>query len=630
MPMITHNMALMARHIFSGAPGVRNRLSREIRTLIADLETLMNGTEARFLDLGRLFQDIHRKAGDVSSQVICCMDLIRSDDDGSGLTGLTDETTRFVQALFDQQAAIGKRLAAVEEIIAALSQLTGLCDDSNHIVLLLSVIALNIGIESRRCDASQDMFTVFIEEVRALAVEIGQVAADLDREARDIRRDHRAALKTSRAHLLRMSDLARVAREDMDQATRTLTDLMKGTRVSLDAAAACTRQIGSRAAEIVVALQFHDIIRQKVEHITATLTETADQLKRPSGRIGRRAGLDQVRTGVTVLRIQERQLDDIHHDIAEAVEGMSLALEGIEDHVVGLYRESRGFLAEGKTGDEDPVDRLMACLQSLAGVQEECLTLSAAVTDQVHVGAAATANLQRHVTAVKRISLELHRKALNAIIKAAHLGNEGRSIEVFAQEVTTSSQAANRFVEQVIQIIGTVQTLTEGLLADETSEAKALDGGDAHDLSRSMDELARTRQAIETHQEAMAEPFADLEKALGRAREQLMFFPDWLQDLDGLIRRLSPMIENATTVAGLDFSDVAGAGMISTDHYTMESERRAHEQALGGRDESGGPEEQMILSDQDIGEQIKDDEGEKRDAPEGKESGDLGDNVELF
>lgn len=196
--------------------------------------------------------------------------------------------------------------------------------------------------------------------------------------------------------------------------------------------------------------------------------------------------------------------------------------------------------------------------------------------------------------------------------------------------MTTSSQAANQFVEQVIQTIGTVQALTDSLLADQTSKTTALDGGGAHDLSRGMDDLTRTRQAIEEQQEAMAAPFADLEKALGRARGQLMFFPGWLQDLEGLIRRLSPMAENAAAGTELDVSAVAGAGMISTDHYTMESERRAHEEALGGRDESEPPAEQMISPDQGIGESMKDDDGEKRDAPEGKESGDLGDNVELF
>ncbi|GAB6097559.1 methyl-accepting chemotaxis protein [Desulfatiferula olefinivorans] len=627
MPTITHHMALILGRVFSGATWIRHRLAGDIGALIVDLTTLMDGTETRFLDLGRRFQDIHQKAGDVTARVIQCLDLIRSGDDASGLTGLTDGASRFVEALFDQQAAIGKRLDAVKDIGGALAKLSGLCDESNHIVLLLNVIALNIGIESRRCDASQDMFTVFTEEVRALAVDIGQVAADLDREAQDIRRDHRAALNAGQAHLVRMSELARAARNDMEQAARTLTGLMDGTCASMDAAADCVRRIGDRAAEIVVALQFHDIVRQKIDHIIAALTEAADQLKGPSVRFAWRGGRDRIRFAVTVLRIQERQLSGIYRDIADAVDGMARALEGIDDQVAGLYRQSPGLSTGDNPGGEDPVERLSACLKSLSGVRDECLTLSEAVTDQVTRGAAAAARLQRHVAAVKRISLELHRKALNAVIKAAHLGDRGRSIEVFAQEVTTSSRAANDFVEQVIRIIGTVQSLTDGLLADDRSGGSSLDADDGYDLTRGMDDLARIRQTVASHREAMVEPLAGLEKAIGQTREHRAFFSGRLKDLDALIRRLSPMIAEGSAAAGLDSSPAPAPGMIRTDHYTMESERRAHEQALSATDEPDAPAERKIPAEEDIGEQQADGEGE---SPKRKESEDFGDNVELF
>lgn len=584
MHKIKKTMGLAFRNVFSGVRGTRERLSLQIKDLITEMNDHLEGTESRFLDMGMIFQSIHQETGQFTDKVARTMASLNAQDEQSCLTDITTHVARSVKALFDHQKAISDSLAVFEKVLQALSHLSRTCEDTDKISLLLNVIALNIGIESNRAEESRDMFKVFIEEVKVLAGQMKQISHNLYTDSESIRQGHILSMEEIRRNLSGISDLAQKARKEMDESALYMKTLMDKVLESLDASAACTRDMTRQAGEIVVALQFHDIIRQKIEHIIASLSEGENMLVTNKGPLWACDYRDDLRRIVQVLTVQDHQLSEIISEIQGAQQGISQALQGIDGKVVQLYRESVSQVITGKDqgAGADPFNRLMACMRSIERISTESGDLSQQVEQRVEKASVATAELQKHVDEVGHISLELHRKALNAIIKADHLGDLGRGIEVFAQEVTTSSQDTTRFAESVVQVIQSVREMTRDL----ADQALVVNDPDAQNqsLSRDLDELAQAYAAFQDNIHDVAEQYYRIEENIKKARRGLDFFTVFERGMSALQEKVQALIALGNSFVNEEKpSELFWA---NDSHYTMESERIAHARAIA-RNNSG-------------------------------------------
>lgn len=605
--------------LYDSVMGISAKITVDITNVTHDLSGILEKVEPHFIQLGQLFPEAQNATGLFIRDVVLAMEAIRGGEGQTGLSGVKDLSAEFVNRLDTHRNAIVQSVEVFDHVIRELGRLAQICGKADRVALLLRVIALNIGIESQGLGDAGNLFKAFVEEINLLSDHMKAVAERLGRDARVLVKKHAGTMEDIKTHLAKLEGLAKVARKDMAVSSKHVHCLMETAMDSMQAVKDAMRHIKKKSGDIVVALQFHDIIRQKIEHMASALSDTSRML-----RTGHAGGPDK-HQALRMLMIQSAQIEEIKKEIRGAREDISNALQAIDEDVGHIYRHiaSQG-LRQGRDSVDDPFHVLMGAMTSLAQIRTQALDLGARVHKHMEETSNAASSLTVHLDAVGQIRLDLHRKALNAIIKAAHLGDAGKGIEVFAQEVNHASQETQAFADQFVSVVNGVRENTgrnhlKGLNGDETSM-------DRDRFARGQESLSRSYEDFVGHIESMTTRFAGIEDVMNRGRNALGFLDDFEQGMDLVkeaIHRISERIGTNGRAAGEGMASIPGM-----DRYTMESERLIHDRTLGFIEnaEPAGTIPELLEDATET--QASDGPGE--DDPDNPRENDFGDNVELF
>lgn len=513
--------------------------------VVRALEETLASVEPRFLDLGQSFQTLFEETRHFTLWVEKTIDMASGKSGESALAGTGDYARDCVDQLKHQQKDMLESLAIFEEVEKGLSDLSRQCADAEKIVLLLKVIVLNIGIESNRARESAEMFQSFVGEVRELSGRVEQVIRSLSGDSEAIRRDHRKTVEEIRLHVSRLTRLADKADQELKESARQIETMMAKTLDSLNANRESGAAMEKHLGDIVMALQMHDIIRQRVDGVVKELYAAGSRIKTveiPSG----------VNDTDLVLFDQAEHLDLIIADVEKTYHEVFMSFKGIEHHLAGLYQGVSSRVAESGnlSSEKNPFFLLAGSLKSLNTLIEESYSLSRVVDDRIAQASEKVQTLSGYVKSVEAVSIDLRRKALNAIVKAAHLGDMGRGIEVFAKEVGTASLASNRFAENVIALIAHIRQMVLDLHhGSRQTERNAL----SENLLTGSENILNAYGRFSENAEKVAGQFEKIEAIIGGAESELVFFEEFSEQLGDYSVRLRRMAEEMTGRA-LDYS----------------------------------------------------------------------------
>jgi methyl-accepting chemotaxis protein len=644
----------------------RDRLDRpsaaRIRALSEELMRTVEAAEPRFLDLGGRLQNLYAHADGMVKRTRRAAAAAGGDGE-TGLPARLDAMVRDALAdLAERRESIGTRLGEAMGSVERLGRLVDICAGMGKTGMSLNVIGLNIAVESSRTAASGEMFSAFVEEIRGLSGRVSGISETIRESGDRTRRDQIAAHRKIRAGLDALSRMVVEAETIVNGSLEQVRELMARSRRVLERSTDRSREIGRIAGEVVVAIQFHDITRQKVEHVAAALGDAIGLLERPGepmptvrGRVHR------------LLSLQGNQLRQVVDDIHAARRRAAEAFGNLESLVGELVADAA--LLDVRGGAEDRLDRhrqgLEEGLRRLRNLLERGRDLDREIRRIAEEGAEAASGLSEHIDRVRAISFDLHLKALNAVVKSARLFEEGRALEVLAQEVSKLSVQSGGFVDDVVEILESLVSLSLDLDLMDAAEEETAD----RSLAAGLDEVARGFDEFQADAAGAPERARDLQAETEEAAEALGFLDKFGAAMSGRIAELAAVVEGFAP-----WSEAARLGSTETleqaaRRYTMESERRLHVRHFGeavaagipaagllGSDGTGGEEPDRGPTDEteaDIDDEAMDPEartdggigdsgfGEASDAP--GDSGnddpddpaddpadDLGDNVELF
>ena len=598
---------------FLNPSGQRAAMERKVSGLILDLEQTLADVEPRFLDLGGSFQTLYEETRCFSVWVGETIDLASGGSADTTLTGTAGYARDCVSRLKSLQADMLESLTIFETVEKGLEELEKQSADAEKIVLLLKVIVLNIGIESHRAKEAADMFQSFIGEVRELSGHVDQVIRSLHRDSEMIRKDHRKSVEEIRLHVSRLSRLADRADQELKESARQIEAMMAKTLHSLNANRESGRAMEQRLGDIVMALQMHDIIRQRVDGVIRDLYGTEEMIREAGPSSGGEAG-------AVALTGQSEQLEDIVADVDRTCREVSMSFKGTERHLADLYRDVGERVRESRdlTSDKNPFSLLASSLKSLNTLMAESAFLGRVVDRRIAEASDKVQALSGYVKSVESISVDLQRKALNAIIKAAHLGEMGRGIEVFAREVGTASRASTLFAENVVASISGIRQMVETLnRSSEEPSGDALSGN----LLEGSDRILKSWEKFSENAEKVAIQFEKIESIIGRAESELVFFEEFSGELNGYAARMRELAEAMSGKAPaflprqrLEFLAAPALSGSAVPGLAM------------GREDAAGDEQKITISDDikpvpETAPEPDDDRGDCKG---------LGDNVELF
>ena len=529
-----------------------------------------------------------------------------------------------------------ERMSNIGSICEHLRHLYGLTGALNRIAKALKMVPININIESCRADESRDSFSVLSKEIRELSDTVASLARTLRSEIQAITERLETSQQAMSANLNRFAHLAADARNIADQASPECRSLIDRSVQVLQQVGTNAEAISSSTGQIVVSLQIHDNVSQRVEHIAEALTD-ARQLMSQSvqGNQDESAFLDSMAAIDANLDLQQAQLSNIIADIEQVFENSTQAFKvidstvrGVSSSIVTIARgdESAHLDGKGKTGSIGSLKTTLEKIRVLIGRGNK------AVEDLMSLGREATSAVGRigeHMEQVRKVNFDIHLKSLNAIFKSTQLGDRGRSIGVLVQEMKDLATQSNDLVEQIESVNSHIMDQAGQLQAHlEIADT----GGQDRDainldvLDTSAREFFETSAAFSRQADEMAELSRSLDGLIAEAESKLSF----LQPFAGQLKHhqdqlkecrafLAPWVDAAGGAAALNKAKLA-------ERYTMQQERDIHTTILESEAVAGGD-----GSDRETNvEQELEDSITHQAIGDENENSELGENVELF
>lgn len=612
-----------------------------IMRISAGLKNAPNSVEKNFMDAGQRLQTIYAGISELTREIREATSVLAGTGDDNILAGVELLAGDSQKSLAGHQDRVATSLEPVRGVIDYLDSLCQSCDHIDRMAMNLRVVGLNIGVESTRSPEARDMFTIVADEIVQLSNKVNAAGSLIRKDAEEARAEEILAVEGISKGLQELQSLSADVSKAVSAAVGEIKSCVHSATAVFDQSRERSDQIAREVGEIVAGIQFHDSMRQRVEHIVDALVGACQKITEKSS--GTNGGSITARFGEThdVGALQVLQLRDVVKEIGRVHEKSAGAFERIGGEMKALSESLK--TAWGDAGNEsigmrshgnDPFKRLIGALEQLKTLMERADMLVGEIDNSVTRSAAIGTRFSQHMKSIERIGFETHMKALNAIVRAAHLGEKGQTLEVLAQEMSRLSRDARGFVAKVIENLGQMGDCAAKLRDDSNGTTDAEDGSSAHrgeaveTLSRGIDSVSENKNRLMDRMNLATRRAETLCGEIADTVKGLQFLPELETRMSGYMEELMKSLGPLKRFGEKSQGETARL----SESYTMQRERDIHDRMFVGGNYLEGDTELFLPEDASHGDEdgnveLFTDPAEQKKKDEGK---DFGDNVELF
>ncbi len=552
---------------------VQVEMRENISRLIDKLGVINAGMESHFVGLGEHLEKISLSASEMVNTSIAIDNTVTEQLGDKFARDIRDSANGNIEQLHKQSEVITNNVGYLQEISHEMKGMKSASDALTRLGKRLRAVNLSIHVESARTQEATVMFDAFIQQLNSLVNEILTIARNVlnDSSQACVTQDvSKQETLQAQGDLVMLAERGRSAVDSAIEQVRILAinASESGIRV-LELGKSVTNCVG----ELVMALQYRDITRQQLEHVSQALVNIEFALKSEEE-------CEQVfSTSYPILMVQNAQVEQVCGFIEKVRKDLDNGFANIAQiaNQIAIISKS-ATKSESESGNDG--------FQSLAGALETVESISATSAEILDKASETAGNalhvvdiLTSHAEHVSDISAEMNLQALNAVISSSRLGNSGKTLAVLAQQVTALSRESEIVVRIILDILQKVRSKAERARMSDvlTNHVNA-------DLSVSL-----TVNAVETVEECAAsfsEATVNSElsiKSLAHCTAETGKHTASLQESESLLRSCSEDISNL--VQALDpwkSAETVSTAWDGLDSYTMQSERDIHSAVLMG------------------------------------------------
>lgn len=571
------------------------------------LSDVVRAREQDFLSLGENLMELQSGCEDISAKARELVELAS----GQSMVATLDNLSGELRALTDQDAhGSGQQsLDDIDNVSRIVDALSEIVSAFGKIVKQLSMLGIATRIESARLGAEGRGFSTLADDVEKLAHSIVDHCAGIISRIATLR----GHVASARQRTLGSIKAQRGCYDTISgQLAANLSSLgevsARSAELSQELAANAT-EIAADIGQAVKSIQFHDIVRQQIEHVEHALTELAATLDVDAS--GEENPLELVEFTADVLGLQTSQLDSAGQHFSEAAATLRQRLDSLAGRIEDIGHSIASL--SGHVGDTK--DSPLAGVQSgIALVKSELGEFAGqgealgGIMDSV---AGTIAEMGQSIEAIEEVGSEIELIALNASIKAAHTGQAGAALSVLATAIQRLSADARRQTDAVTRILGDISNASKALQEtarryNDQSEAWGVIG----ELDTVLADVAETESQCDGLFAVLSQASAEFGSRARLVGRGIDFDKDLVQNLTRIRDALAEQVEQAHRIAPVGAAGRGSRLQELYDRYTMDAERAVHEAAFG------------LAADSEAA------EGPVQAIPE--ETGEFGGNVELF
>ncbi|MDT8441443.1 MAG: hypothetical protein RQ723_07265 [Desulfuromonadales bacterium] len=371
-------------------------------------------------------------------------------------------------------------------------------------------------------------------------------------------------------------------------------------------------QVNHNFEELITALQYQDIIRQRLEHLMANLSDLRERLARVDTVAGEHP-VDLTLIG-NICALQYNHLRSCADDFSTAIGNLKRNLRQMVDSVTTLTDTTRHFLQSREATWLDNYQRVNTILETIAG--EMRITHADQNFSRAALGGVCQAIRQvvSLVDDIEYIGEEMQLLALNAAVSAAHTRMHGSGLTIIAENIHLLSREAIELSENLAK---TCQRIDNQ--AHELSRLESADQTQADVLSDLLSQRECLSDSLRTNAENLEKTSRGIVDAAGGLAHDVLDNLRIADIKEMFDARIGDVLSGLSEYAEWADSDLTAQAVTEADllqrlesNYTMSSERRVHREFLA-----------RVAPDK-----VSSDADEETE-PLGKDH-DLGDNVVLF
>lgn len=246
-----------------------------VSVLNAQMKSVIHQTEQAATDLGRRFSTIASRA---SLQANESMHLFGDGEMNLDTVLKTTDTMLegFVSDVMKSSEMALNIATIMDEVERSTKAITGMIGEIEFIADQTRLLALNAAIEAARAGEHGRGFAVVADEVTKLANRSGQAASSINSMVKDVQKSTSHAMRTVES--LASVDLSKTLsiKHRLDQMTHGLAERNKTLQFAIMNSKAHADELAQDVGKIIMALQFQDITRQKLEHVIEPLTHVRE------------------------------------------------------------------------------------------------------------------------------------------------------------------------------------------------------------------------------------------------------------------------------------------------------------------------------------------------------------------
>lgn len=534
--------------------------------------------EAEFCSLGTQMQTMAAKAAEISSLSSHIQDVTLGKQEDGGLqcaSRLFTQAIALIEASDEEYACDLNYLVSFSEGVEVLRRGQPLLQ---QILLTLSSIIITFRVEAEHLPPEGR------SSILSLAAEIDSLCKRM-RQTLDERTE---SLATARAHLQETVHelIERVARhrQEIDQRKiviqthlANLESMSRRSGALGTSVATAAKHITDHIGQIVVAIQYHDISRQKLDHVAEVVEEFCG-LAEAAAKRGHDAAEERELLGYLheVMVIQVRQLGAASKELSDAGRSLIANMRGVIDCTQTLASDASSTANDtGADRGNDIIDAFLGEIKAIIQFVACGTEINATLANTIRpIGEMVSS----YTEMIRSFSIQIRTAGLNAQVQAAHWLQAG-ALDLLALRTRTSA-------DQTISVIDNVSSQLKELLANvhtlDQRLAAFLENGQNEQLTLQQKASAATSKLHAMRQEinsGIAE-IGQLQAKLSAEVEPVLssiHFPERVATCAAqVIAAFSLIIDRTVVDRGGENEAIRARVEQLTRRYTMERERDVH------------------------------------------------------
>ncbi|RJQ77198.1 MAG: hypothetical protein C4519_13790 [Desulfobacteraceae bacterium] len=579
-------------------PGTAS-ISGALQKCAAGLKRICKSTEADFLDLGAQLQTIHSQADELTRKVFEVLSTDRNETIQSALNIIQEHAKEAMRELNEQRTKLSSDIAGLKATRSDLEALSNQNKNFKQIAKTLKMVGLNISIESARSEQAKLTFQALAEEINGLAKTVHAVAGQINEDTESAQQTIEAIQTEIGAHMQHLEGLLISAETMVQSALREVEGLMGRTMSILDGVGEKAGQIREQVGRLVVSVQIHDNISQRVAHINSCIEEALD-IMQTSGAIdlpppamkavfGRVYGINRLQT--THLKTIIADVAEVGRQSESALDNLIIAVRAVAQPE-GLDFTSGGSVCRFDTSTgRHPVAVLRRALEQLLALFDEGLDGIGRLNAAREQTRQTVARMGQHIEKVRDINFEIHLKALNAVIKSTRLGSTGKAIESIVNEMKELAEQSNATIQSVAAIMGNIASASDSMDRNQSEEQEVNQAGRM--LRKGMDDFSTACELFKQQSQEALERGARLGEKISQSRRKIGFFEEIAAVCQQQLSEMTRVGKLLQTCADAVSEEWIEEEQKILERYTMQREREAHRQAFSPEAAHGVDTEQL-------------------------------------